>query len=596
MPLIARLRQDPGRVLLAIALAGAAFLYLPVLRYGLVNHDDFWLVRDNFLLADVSRSTLSKVFFDTSAVTRFTLGAEYLPIRDISVMLDNALWGDWYGGHHLTSLAIYLGGLVIWFRALVELGVERKTAGLAMLIWALLPAHAESVAWVSERKGLLAVGFAGVATLGYARFRCGRGATLVVLAMVGTVCAIWSKAPAAFAVAALAPLELVVSQPRASWRRALLGLACIAVAGGLALVPVVVTATNLAAVDSVSHAPAGWLAMPLGLNGFYTQLSLMLFRNAVSYPIKSLGPSTLDIVVGAIALGCALTLILVPARGRWRPAPPLRIAAVIWLAGIAPASRIGLSLRAVLVNDRYVLFATLGVALAAATGLLAIRSTRARNALVGALLVAAGLRTLDARSNWSDSATLWERATVSNPRDGDAWNAYVGELFERGERAQAFVALREALRHTRSPRLLLREAIVVLEYGKHDKGVELMMEAASGGEPRAMANLAVLLSQDGHGEQALMWARKAVLVAPMYARGHRALGEVALSQGKLLEALLALQRAHALSPIDLPTRYMLASALIELHQPEQARPHLEACIRDIKYGQACRDLLDQLRT
>ena len=44
------------------------------------------------------------IFGDLSTATRLTLGAEYLPIRDISVLIDFSLFGTSWGFHHLHSL------------------------------------------------------------------------------------------------------------------------------------------------------------------------------------------------------------------------------------------------------------------------------------------------------------------------------------------------------------------------------------------------------------------------------------------------------------------------------------------------------------
>ena len=592
---MARLREDPGLVLVGFALVAAAVIYLPVLGYGLVEHDDTWLVRDNAVLRDPSVAALGTVFFDTSAATRFLLGAEYLPIRDVTVMLDFAVWGDAYGGHHATSLAIYLVLLAVWFRALCALGVDRAVSGLAILVFAVMPVHAESIAWLSERKGLLALLFTGTAYLGYARFRAGRGTAWIVLAAASAVCAVWSKAPSAFALAALAPIELYAPAPRVSRRRSLVGLGAIAGAGMLGFVPVVITATNLAVVGTDDAAPAGRIAMAVGLHGFYAQLAAMLHPNAISYPISKTGPSAFDIVLGVLVLVPALAAAVIPARGRWRPAAAVRIAAAIWLLGYLPASRLGLPLRAVLVADRYILFASLGAALALAAALQLVR-VRLRYVLIAAIVLVASLRAIDARGTWRDSLTLWQRATESNPLDGAAWSGYVAQLLEHDQPELADAALRVGLSHTREARLVLREAMIALDRGDRAHGIELLEEAARGGEPRAMANLAVLYMQSGRSEDALAWARQAVRVAPMYARGYRTLGEVALAQNKPMEAMLALSRAHALWPLDRATRYALALAMIELGLREQARPHLVACLGDPKVGVNCRDVLDQLRS
>jgi len=327
------LRRDPGLAFLITALLLAAALYAPTLGRGLVNYDDLWLVRDNFLLHEGVLDAAPSIFFDTSSTTRFVLGAEYLPVRDLSIVLDHAVWGDWYPGYHLTNLGLYLGAILVWFAALTTLGLERRLTGLAILLWAIHPSHAESVAWVSERKGLLALLFCGLVMWGYARFRAGGKAPWLVLSLLAAVAAIWSKAPSAITIAALVGFELVLPDRRVSWRRSLAGLGAIAAIAILAFIPVVLTALNLAVVASTDRAPGGPVATSLGLHGFYLELAAMAFRNAVSYPIATQGPSLLQIALGTLGLAACLAAIVIPGRGWFRPPRPIRVGSVLWLAG-----------------------------------------------------------------------------------------------------------------------------------------------------------------------------------------------------------------------------------------------------------------------
>ena len=71
------------------------------------------------------------IFFDLDldSPRRFALAPEYLPIRDLSMMLDYALWGEWFGGFHLTNLLIYMAAIALWFRALQAFGIERRSRG-----------------------------------------------------------------------------------------------------------------------------------------------------------------------------------------------------------------------------------------------------------------------------------------------------------------------------------------------------------------------------------------------------------------------------------------------------------------------------------
>ena len=590
--IVDRLRRDPGLAWALIAVAAAIALYAPTLGRGVINLDDPWLYGDNWIVQHPSASSLHAIFFDTSASTRFVLGAEYLPVRDLSVMCDFAVWGHWYPGFHLTNLALYLASIGLWFAVLDGFGIDRRVAGLAILLWALHPSHAESVAWLSERKGLLGMTAAGLAGLGYVRFRSGRRLPWLVLAMVATLAAVWSKAPAAFAIAALAGLELVLPSGRGSWRRSLAGLGAIATVGIAAFIPVLLVATNSQVVGATDHAPAGFLAMAVGVHGVYLRIAAMALPNAVSYPISIAGPTTLDLVIGTLGL-LTVTAVLAAPRA-WQPSVTLRAAAVIWLCGWLPVSRLVLPLRAVLVNDRYLLFPTLGFVLAIAVGLHAIASVGARRALIAVVVLAAALRTLDAESTWRDGRTLWERAVASNPADGDAWSMYSEALMDDGDPQRAMEVVATGLRLSRAPRLLMRKALLALKYGNdRAHAEELMRVAADAGEPKAMTNLALLLLEDGKPADAIAWARKATEVAPSYANGYRIRGKVELASQLPGEALASFEHAHALSPGDLGNRYNLGLALQQLHRPDEARPHFEACVADPALADRARAALAQ---
>ncbi|MGE5181627.1 MAG: tetratricopeptide repeat protein [Acidobacteriota bacterium] len=589
--MIERLRRDPGLALVVLALALALALYAPTLARGIIDYDDPWLVRDNWLLQHVSWHSLHAIFFDTSTATRYGLGAEYLPVRDLSVMLDHAVWGHAYWGFHVTNVAIYLAAIAVWFAALQALGFSRLVAGLAVLVFAVHPSHAESVAWLSERKGLLAVAWVGVAVLGYARFRAGGSARQLVLAVVAAVAAVWSKAPAAFALAALVPLEWLVPAPRRSLRKSLAALAAIGVASAAAFVPVVLTASAMGVVGSNAPAPAGWLPLVAGVHGFYLELAAMVFPNAISYPIATDGPTAIELALGALGLVAIVAVAVVP-RVRGRDVPPaLRVAAVWWLLSWFPNSRIALPVVKVLVADRYFMFGSLAVALAVATGIAAIDRAQLRVALVGAIVVAAGARTLDAQGSWASKLALYQRAVASNPHDGAAWSFYAEELANEGRQDLADRAVAEGLSHSRDPHLVHREALFLIARGDRATGLLRLREAAEGKAPFAMSNLALMLSADGKHDEAIDWARRATEVSPMYPNGHRVLGKVLLAAHRPDEALAAWQRAYALEPGNLANRFNLALALLALHRAADARPHLEACLADPALGTKARELL-----
>jgi tetratricopeptide (TPR) repeat protein len=587
-----RLGRDPGLAYLAVGLVLAVVLYAPTLGRGLVNYDDPWLYQDNALVRRPSLANVRTVLTDLELPNRFTLGAEYLPVRDLSVMTDVAVWGEHYGGFHATNVAIYLAAIAFWFLALVAFGVPREVAGLALVIWAVHPVHVESVAWLAERKGVLGAMWSGACALGYARFRANGRARWLVLAVVTSVAAVWSKAIAAFAVAALAAIELVLRRSGAAvpLRRSARGLATIALFAGLAYVPVVLVATRLGVVGT----GAAWSrpVAVLGAHGFYLRLVAGLVANAVSYPIASAGPSMFDIALGALGF-IALALAFLP---RWTSRPwalPLRIAAVLWLFGWLPVGHLVLPIQQVFVADRYMLFSSLGFALVLAVGIAQLG--RLRTLVIVVVVVALSARAFVAQDHWASNTRLWQRAATSNPADANAWAMYVESLDSEGRTGEAMRVAEAALAHARSPRLVMHAALAALAAGHLVEGLRLMTEAATGGEPRAAANLANLLADFGELRDALLWARLAAVTAPSYANGHRIHGKIArLIDRYSPEALDAFSRAYQLEPESAANRYNLGISLGDAGRKAEARMLLQSCLADPGMAQSARLALDHL--
>jgi protein O-mannosyl-transferase len=585
------MRRDPGLACVVLAVVAVVAVYAVTLSRGLVNLDDPWLIRDNWIVQDASWSSLHTIFFDLDSPRRFTLAPEYLPVRDLSIVIDFAIWGDWYGGFHLTNLALYVAAIVVWFKVLVGFGIDRRVAGVALLLWALHPAHAESVAWLSERKGLLGVVFAGACGLGYLRFRDGRSPGWLVLAVLLAVCAVWSKAIAAFSLAALGALELTLPS-REAGRRRFVGLGAIGIVAAAAFVPVLLLASSSHVVGTDEVAPAGRVEMVLGVLGFYVRLGSMTTRNSVSYPISDHGPSTIEVLLGVVALIALAWLLAAPKRFA---SPTLRAAAALFVVGWLPVSHLILPLQMVFVADRYLLFPSLGIALALAYGVSRIASPRARRALLITLVVAATLRTIDAQSTWRNNTALWQRAVETNPSDGDAWSMYADAVMETGRMDLAFEVVSRGLRHSRSPRVMLRKALFLIQAGKREAGTRAMREAALAGEPRAQLDLSLLLLEAGQIDEALAWAKKSADALPMHAPARRALGKVALNASQPQLALTEFEFALALEPKNLTNHFNVALALITVGRARDALPYLEASRRDPALAPQVRKLLDDMR-
>jgi Flp pilus assembly protein TadD len=356
-------------------------------------------------------------------------------------------------------------------------------------------------------------------------------------------------------------------------------------------VPVVWLAAGTAIVGEGAHAPAARWAMALGSHGFYFRLASATLENAVSYPISTLGPSALELGAGAAGIAALLAVAALPLRFAREE---LRGAALLWLFGWLPVSYILMPLQMVFVADRYLLIPSMGVALAIAA--LCVRISRP-SLQVGVVALITGLlavRSVGARESWSSAERLWARAVKSNPSDGEAWSMYAEALADGGRLDLAAEAVDEGLERARHPRLMLRRALLRLRAGDAAGGRAAMREAATSGEARAMSNLALLLAEDGHLDEALDWARRGAQVMAMYAPAQRALGRVALRAKRTEEALVAFERAFALDPTACTNRLNLALAELELQRVDDARLHAEPCANDAELGAQSRAMLAEI--
>jgi hypothetical protein len=130
---------------------------------GFVNYDDGdYVVHNGQVKAGLSRAGLVWAFTTTHA-------ANWHPLTWPSLQLDATLYGGesaW--GYHLTNLLLHTANVVLLFLALRRLtGAVGRSAVVAAL-FAVHPAHVESVAWVAERKDVLSGLFWMLTMLAYA--------------------------------------------------------------------------------------------------------------------------------------------------------------------------------------------------------------------------------------------------------------------------------------------------------------------------------------------------------------------------------------------------------------------------------------------
>ncbi len=178
----------PGQRWIAAALVLLALaVFAGTLRNDFVNWDDDEYVVKNELIRRLDAKNVAGMFRSTN------VSVYWAPITILSYAVDHAFWGLRPFGYHLTNTLLHaLCTLLLYLLFCRILGrgdpdAARVPAGLAAALFAIHPVQVESVAWVSERKNVLAMALLLAAFLAWIRATRGRvrpGAYAAFLALL----------------------------------------------------------------------------------------------------------------------------------------------------------------------------------------------------------------------------------------------------------------------------------------------------------------------------------------------------------------------------------------------------------------------------
>ncbi len=152
-------------VLIALILfLGTLLLYSPALNNAFLNYDDPAYVTSNpRVLEGLSWQNLRW------AITA-TVEANWHPLTWISHMADAQLFGINPRGHHAVNILLHGVNVVLLFLVLWRSTGFLYRSAIVAGFFAVHPLNVECVAWVSERKSLLAMLFLLLALLAYGRY------------------------------------------------------------------------------------------------------------------------------------------------------------------------------------------------------------------------------------------------------------------------------------------------------------------------------------------------------------------------------------------------------------------------------------------
>jgi tetratricopeptide (TPR) repeat protein len=506
-------------------LAAAPYLAGGVSRNFITFDDNIYVYENPRVLQGLTAQTALWALTSTQ-------NANWHPTTWLSHLADVSLFGLDARGHHLTSVLLHALNTALLFLALARLSGRAPPAAFVAALFGVHPLHVESVAWVAERKDVLAAFFFMLVLLAYERYaRRGGGSryllTVLLLALGLAAKPMLVTVPFVLLLLDFWPLGRTlrpgagagILDLRALGKLCLEKLPLLALSCASAVVTLVAQRGGGAVQDVISFRPAVRIANAIVAWPGYLGKTLWPSSLAIYYP-HPLSLPPLGKIASSLALLALLTAIAV--RGVRRR--PWLIAGWCWYLGmLVPV--IGLvQIGAQSMADRYTYLPLCGIFIMVAwsvsgagtlrrlpRGAIAAAACLAVAALAAATAVQAG--------RWKDSETLFTH-TLAVTRDNWMIQNNLATVYARsGRYEEAAAHAREALRI----RPDLAEAgnnlgISLAVLGRHAEAAAILRDAirVRPDLPEAWYNLGLVLTVLGRREEAVADFRQALQLRPDY--------------------------------------------------------------------------------
>jgi len=597
-----------------LAICGLTLLaYWPALHGGFVWDDDHFLTKNPLIRAS---DGLRRFWCTTEA-------PDYWPVTSTSLWLEWRCWGMHAVGYHATNLLLHLSSALLLWSVLRRLRLPG--AFLAALVFAIHPVNVESVAWVTQRKNLLALVFFLGSILAFIRSESaevtsnrpsGRagGWLWYGLSLLAFVLGMLSKGSIAMLPVVL--LGIIAWQRRLAvpdWLRLL----------PFGLVAAVLTGVNIwfqhhHSAEIIRQAGPLQRVLEAGaIAWFYLAKAIWPLHLSFCYPQWELLPGAVsswlpasDAVLGFAPLGLC--------RGWYGRS--LRAALGYFAVMLIPV--LGLTdvyfMKYSLVADHYEHLAIIGViAMAAATWAKWRAGANTRGPTVAASLVVAALAVMTWRQSgiYRDRLTLFHATLQANPRSWMAYNNLGTLRQEQGQTREAIADYRQALGidsglaevHFNLANSLAdsgrvndalpeyRTAIRLLPQFPEAYYCEGLVLARAGNVPAALSDfetaiqiranfpeaevsLANTLGASGHPAEAVRHYRIALNLRPSLPEAHNDWGNFLLGQGQLTESIRQFQAALLLRSTYPQAHYNLGVAFARSHRLAEASSEYEQAL------------------
>jgi Flp pilus assembly protein TadD len=492
--------------------------------------------------------------------------ANWHPLTWISHMVDWNLYGKSPGGHHLTNVYLHAANAILLFLLLLYMTGLLGRAAIVAFLFALHPAHVESVAWVAERKDVLCTFFWFATLIAYAwyvRRPCWKRFIWVICCFA---CALMSKPMAVTLPLTLLlldywPLRRITLGPetRAQWSSSLWKLC--AEKWPLFLMAAISSVVTFIA-QRAGGAVAKLQAFPVWERIANAAISYCRYVRIVLWPDPLMAfyfHERNNIMVSAAVLSAIVLLLVTAVCSHLRKDRPYCLTGWLWfLVTLAPVIGIvQVGEQALAERYTYVPFIGLFIAVVWLAGDAVAKSPQLKVAaqlLAVAVIVACAVKTHAQVKVWKDTMTLFTHVIEIDPR-GELPNINVcGAYLKEGKSAEAQDYCERAWSFNPSgPQTLSFTAFCLMQ--THDprnlavagQRLEKAMRLAPD-DPDVLTNMALWSVLMGKPKDEETYSRKVIAAHPDLVTPWLYLGWALQAQNRLDEAVLAYRHASALDP------------------------------------------------
>jgi protein O-mannosyl-transferase len=426
-------------------------VYGQVIGFEFVNFDDGFYVENVHVKNGLTWKGLVWAFSLKYNFSQF--------LNWISHMIDVELFGFNPAGHHAVSLFLHIANTVIFFLFLNKLTGSRNKSALVAILFAIHPLRVETVAWVADRKDLLAMLFALLSLEAYRRFALKPNFKYYALTALLFLLALLSKPvmvvlPFVFLLIDFWPLNRLQSEPGSAngnglaFRKLLIEKIPFFLMIGLFLFMIVqgFGLRDMGAKTSSVPLEVRLATMPV-LYMKYLFHIIWPSQLSVFYPANNEMPPLWQ-WAGSLLVLLSLTY---GALAQWQRRPYLTVG-WLWFAGsllpMVGLFRTGDHVMA----DRYTYFPLIGIFILAVWGLAQWKVMQEKNGRVaavagGAFLMALLLISFVQTSVWKNSFTLFEHALTLDDTNHVAHNNLAIAWMGKHQPEKAVPHLKKAVEH-----------------------------------------------------------------------------------------------------------------------------------------------------